>query len=130
VPPGTAPEIAAAIDDLGVGALTGVAERYQDATVTVLPSVDEAFGLVLVESLACGTPVVASDSGGMPEIVTSEVGRLVAPEDIDALAVAVLEAIAMARDPQMPKRCADHAQQWSWDTVGPHHLDAYQAALR
>jgi glycosyltransferase involved in cell wall biosynthesis len=129
VPPGTPAEIAAAIDDIGVGDLAEVTRRYQEATVTVLPSVDEAFGLVLVESLACGTPTVASDSGGMPEIVTDEVGRLAAPEDAGSLAAAVLEAIGMARDPDVPARCAQHAQRWSWDTVGPHHLEAYQAAL-
>src|SRR5581483_1107695 len=49
---------------LGLGAADAQAERYGRAWVTALPSVHEAFGLVLLESLACGTPVVASDGWG------------------------------------------------------------------
>ena len=49
-----------------------------------LPSVDEAFGLVLVESLAAGTPVVAARSGACPEIVTDDlIGRLFEPDAAD-----------------------------------------------
>ncbi len=60
----------------------------------MLPSVDEAFGLVLVESLAAGTPVVAARSGACPEIVTDDaIGRLFEPDDADDLARAMGEAI-------------------------------------
>jgi glycosyltransferase involved in cell wall biosynthesis len=44
-------------------------EAYRSASVTALPSVDEAFGLVLVESLACGTPAVGRRSGAIPEVL-------------------------------------------------------------
>src|SRR5438128_1750938 len=55
----------------------GVAPVLQRAWASVLPSRNEAFGLVLVESLACGTPVVGTRDGGIPEIVDSEeIGRL------------------------------------------------------
>jgi phosphatidylinositol alpha-mannosyltransferase len=123
------PDVAAAIDDLGVGSLDEVPQRYRDATVTVLPSVDEAFGLVLVESLASGTPVVASDSGGMPEIVTSAVGRLAIADDAADLARGILEAVSLARDPATPTACAEHSGHWTWDVVGPHHLAAYERAI-
>ena len=46
-----------------------LADAYREAWVSVLPSVNEAFGLVLAEALACGTPVVAADRGGMPEVL-------------------------------------------------------------
>jgi glycosyltransferase involved in cell wall biosynthesis len=134
--PGVVPEdmpaqVRAAIDVLGAGSLDDVPRRYREATVTVLPSQDEAFGLVLVESLACGTPVVAARSGGMPEIVTPEsgVGALAPVGDIDALADAIITTVALAADPATPARCADHAKSWSWDKVGPDHLAAYQAAI-
>jgi len=128
LPDGLDPKVRNAIDHAGAGDLHEMPQRYRDATVTVLPSVDEAFGLVLVESLACGTPVVASDSGGMAEIVTAEVGELVPPDDSAALANAILAVAASAAAPDTPRRCAEHAATWSWDSVGPRHLAAYDQA--
>lgn len=116
------------VDDLGAGSLADVPGRYRDATVTVLPSIDEAFGLVLVESLACGTPVVCSDSGGMPEIVSDQVGRVVRPDDPAALAAGIVEAVRLAAEPGVAARCADHATWWGWDSVGPMHALAYGRA--
>lgn len=120
----------AAIDVLGVGHLDDVAARFRSATLSVLPSVNEAFGLVLVESMACGTPVVATDSGSMPEIVNTDVGRLAAVDDPASLAAAILEVVALAADPATPQRCVAHAAQWSWDAIGPQHLAVYQDVLR
>lgn len=131
VPGGVPAEVAAAIDDIGTGELADVPQRYRDATVTVLPSEDEAFGLVLVESLACGTPVVAARSGGIPEIVTAdaEVGALAPLGDAAALADAIVSTVRLAADPETPVRCVQHAKHWSWDAVGPDHLAAYRFGL-
>ena len=117
-----------ALDVLGAGTLADVPERYRNATVCVLPSVEEAFGLVLVESLASGTPVVCSQSGGMPEIVTPEVGAVVAPDDAAALAEGIRAALRLAADPQTVGRCAARAALWDWDVVGPLHERAYGRA--
>jgi glycosyltransferase involved in cell wall biosynthesis len=63
---------------------------YRAARLTVLPSEYEAFGLVLLESLAAGTPVVASRVGGIPEFVEDgEAGLLVPPRDPAALEEAI-----------------------------------------
>ena len=68
-----------------------------DLDVLALPSVEpESYGLVLVEALASGTPVVTTDHGGPPEIVaraTPGTARAVAPGDADALAAALLELL-------------------------------------
>ena len=45
----------------------------------MLPSVSETFGRMLVESMACGTPAVASAAGGMPEVLTGEFARYLFP---------------------------------------------------
>ena len=116
------------LDDLGPGVVGDVPGRYRAATVCVLPSVEEAFGLVLVESLASGTPVVCSRSGGMPEIVTPEVGRVVAPDSAAALADGIREALELAADPRTAERCAQRAVLWDWDVVGPLHELAYGRA--
>lgn len=126
--PGLRRAVADVVDDLGAGSLADLPERYRQATVSVLPSVEEAFGLVLVESLACGTPVVCSRSGGMPEIVTDSVGRIAAPDDPASLADAVLEAVALARLPDTSARCAARARLWDWDVIGPQHELAYARA--
>lgn len=74
--------LVAAAEALGVRLLlpppdAPVLPAYREAWVTVLPSEHEAFGLVLLESLACGTPVVGRRDGGIPEIVASDAyGRL------------------------------------------------------
>lgn len=117
-----------ALDRLGPGAPDDVPARYRAATVTVLPARHEAFGLVLVESLASGTPVVCVDDGGPPEIVTDPgVGRVVPPDDAAALAAAIVDVAALAGDPATPGRCAEHARSWDWATsIGPRHVAVYR----
>jgi glycosyltransferase involved in cell wall biosynthesis len=130
LPDSVEPRVRQAIDVPGVGTTTELAQRFRSATLTVLPSVNEAFGLVLVESMACGTPVVAVRSGSLPEIVRPEVGGLAEPDDVGSLADALIRTVELAAEPATPLRCTELAQQWSWDVVGPQHLAAYEAARR
>lgn len=104
-------------------------DLYRAATVTALPSSDEALGLVLLESLACGTPVVAGDDGGPLEIVTDDrVGRLVPPRDAERLAAALCDVIDLSRAEGTAARCAEHARRWDWATrVGPEHEAVYRS---
>ena len=55
----------------------------------VLPSFSESFGLVLIEALASGQPVIGSDVGGIKEIITPEVGLLIDPNSPETIADAV-----------------------------------------
>ncbi|HEX2065250.1 MAG TPA: glycosyltransferase family 4 protein [Candidatus Thermoplasmatota archaeon] len=98
---------------------------YRGARLTVLPSVtrQEAFGITLVESMACGTPVVASALPGVAEVAS--VGGLVAPPgDADALAAQLRSALAggLVRGPALAHRV--HAA-YSWDVVADRLLDVY-----
>jgi glycosyltransferase involved in cell wall biosynthesis len=118
--------VVASIDFLGTGSVDDVPARYRQASVTLLPSVDEAFGMALVESLATGTPVVCSPSGGMPEIVQGADVGVVAERTPEAMASAIEQALALAGDERTPKRCVEHSKSWDWDeAVGPTHLDLY-----
>ena len=65
-----------------------LARLYAGAAVLVLPSLYESFGLPVLEAMACGTPVVASDLPALRELV-GDAGVLVDPNDVDALAEAV-----------------------------------------
>jgi phosphatidylinositol alpha-mannosyltransferase len=121
----------AATDVAGVGELADLPGRYRAATVTVLPSRYEAFGLVLVESLASGTPAVATAEGGPVEILDDPLtGRTAAPADPASLAAALDAAVALAADPQTPGRCAEHARRYDWQVVGPAHEALYAHAAR
>lgn len=132
VPLGDRGRVADAVDALGAGRPEEVPARYRNATVTVLPSRGEAFGMVLVESLASGTPVVCNADGGMPEIVSdASIGRVADASDAGSLGAAILAAIALAAEPGSPGRCAAHARRWDWDDVIlPCHELLYRRVAR
>ena len=101
---------------LGPVAPGAMADLYGRAWVTVLPAAAEAFGLVLVESLACGTPIVSLDQGGPTEIVQPAVGRTASPDATD-LARACGEALDLARTAGIAETCRDAARPWDWATA-------------
>ena len=66
---------------------------YNISDVSVVPSRKEAFGLVAIESIACGTPVIATNQGGMPDFISKDVGLLVEKENISELRNAILKIL-------------------------------------
>jgi teichuronic acid biosynthesis glycosyltransferase TuaC len=106
-----------------------VAGLMGTSAVLVLPSRMEASGTVLVEAMACGTPVVATRCGGPEDYVTPDVGRLVAVDDHVALADALVEVLRdRARfDPQTLRRYA--LDRFAWPRIVDGWLGAYDRAL-
>jgi teichuronic acid biosynthesis glycosyltransferase TuaC len=74
--------------------------RYANASCLALPSRSEGLPCVVAEALLSGRPVVATDVGGVSELVDRSVGRLIPPEDVPALAQALDEVLAQAHDPK------------------------------
>jgi glycosyltransferase involved in cell wall biosynthesis len=94
----------------------------------VLPSLSEAFGIVNLEAMACGKPVISTYNGGSDEIVTSEeFGFLVKPADSDILAEKILEALDKKWDPFAIRR---HAEEYSWNAITVQFLKIYQTIVK
>jgi glycosyltransferase involved in cell wall biosynthesis len=97
-----------------LGHVPGLAELYHAADVTVLASViSEAFGRTVIESMACGTPVVASNAGGIPEILTGEFEQYLVPVGDHRALAARLQSLRgwRDRDPGLADRCRAHVER-------------------
>ena len=76
-------------DVIFTGSRDDVEDIIPGCDVLVLPSFSESFGLVLIEALACGKPVIGSDVGGISEIINDDVGLLVNPKKVSSIAKAI-----------------------------------------
>ena len=107
----------------------GVAAVFRQAWVTALAAYNEAFGLVLVESLACGTPVVALRDGGAPEIVDSpEIGRLFEGGH-EELARALLEGLELGAGEGVREACRARAEHFDSARCAAEHELLYMELL-
>ncbi|WP_079031721.1 D-inositol-3-phosphate glycosyltransferase [Streptomyces specialis] len=111
---------------------TGLADWYRAASVLVMPSYSESFGLVAAEAQACGTPVVAAAVGGLPVVVRDgETGFLVDGHDPADYARALRP---LAGGPALTDRlgaaAARHARDFGWDATAADMLTVYGAAVQ
>jgi phosphatidylinositol alpha-mannosyltransferase len=107
-----------------------LASAYGEAWLTVLPAVDEAFGLALIESLACGTPVIGHGAGGIPEIIDRDgIGGLFDRLDPGDLARVLADGLELAGDPSTPARCRSRAEEFSTDVAADRYLALYRRVL-
>ncbi|HID28420.1 MAG TPA: glycosyltransferase family 1 protein [Desulfobacterales bacterium] len=105
---------------------------YHVADLFVMSSIQEGLGTAVIDALALGKPVVATNSGGIPEIIRNgETGRLVAPADPAALAEGIIELLA---NPETAKRMAKRGQavvrqDFSVEAMVDKNVDVYQQIL-
>lgn len=105
-----------------VDSRSALVDAYRDAWVSALPSEGEAFGLVLVESLACGTPAVGRRAGAIPEVLDGEDVGVLFEGGPPELAAALLEGLELAGEPATAARCRSHAERFSTR----RSVDAYE----
>ncbi len=115
------------IDVLALGEPKDQAERYGRSWVSALPSKNDSFGLVVIESLACGTPFAASNNAALPELITDGVtGRLCDPDDPHSVADALRGCFDLAQRPETVEKCRSFAARYDWDTqVAPAYARIY-----
>jgi glycogen(starch) synthase len=133
-------ELRRLVDELGLGHrvhFTGFLEEralrlhYAAADVAVTPSLYEPFGLVATEAMACGTPVVVSDTGGLREIVTDGTGLRFPPQDADQLADRIAEILT---DPGLAERLVARGRErirarYDWSDVAERTAKAYATTV-
>ena len=100
---------------------------YAAATLFVFPSLYEGFGMPPLEAMACGTPVVTSNSSSLPEVV-GDAGLMAPPHDSAAFAAAISRVLSdPALHQELRERGLVQATRFSWRVTAERTLAAYEA---
>jgi glycosyltransferase involved in cell wall biosynthesis len=99
---------------------------YRAADVFVYPSLNETFGLPILEAMACGCPVVTSDTSAMPE-TAGQAALLADPREPASIARAIVAAVGPDRD-RLRDLGLRRASQFSWGATAAATLDVYREA--
>ena len=103
---------------------------YRGAEVFVFPSRREGFGLPPLEAMACGTPVVASNSGPLPEII-GPAGFAVDPDDVRGMAGAIIAIIMQAPlAADLRRQGPQQAAKFTWEQTAVETLKVYDRIMR
>ncbi len=116
----------------GIASRAELASLLHGCALFALPSIWEAFGIASLEAMVCGKAVVASDCGGIPEVVRHrETGLLVPPGDPAALGAALLELMCDPARARAMGQCGRELalSKFTWSTVTDRYLEAYRLAL-
>jgi D-inositol-3-phosphate glycosyltransferase len=102
-------------------------EYYQAASLVVVPSYNESFGLVAVEAQACGTPVVAANVGGLPTAVADGISGVLVDGHDPHYYSAVIERLVLDPDAltRLGRAASLHARQFGWARTAERTLAAY-----
>lgn len=101
------------------------------ADLFVLPSSNpEPFGLVLLEAMACGLPVIATSAGGPLDIISDDMGWLVPPRDIDSLCSSILNALDNVSLRSIGELALTRASLFDVNKIGNQYLNKYRSLVR
>lgn len=112
------------IDEADLPALYSAAEAF------VFPSLYEGFGLPPLEAMACGTPVVTSNTSSLPEVV-GDAALTVDPYDVDGLAAAIERVLTdETLRADLRRRGIERASRFTWEQAASETLEIYQQVLK
>ncbi len=111
------------VDDADKGAL------YAGAAALVFPTLYEGFGFPVLEAMLCGTPVIASNTSSLPELV-GEAGLLVSPTDVDAISAAMLRLDDAALCQSLREKGLLQAGHFTWQAAARAALAAFETLER
>jgi D-inositol-3-phosphate glycosyltransferase len=105
---------------------------YSAAEVLVMPSHYESFGMVALEAMACGTPVIASQVGGLAFLVQDGVTGFHVPDGDDEALCEKLTRLNTDHDlrRQMGENASNYACEYAWETIARHIITVYQSLLQ
>jgi glycosyltransferase involved in cell wall biosynthesis len=107
-----------------------LAQHYSAVQIAVVPSLYEGFGIPAAEAMACGTPVIATTGGALPEVV-GDAGILVPPANADALAAAIRRLL---NDKQAQRQMSEAGkkrvrEKFNWEQAARRTLEVYQEVI-
>jgi len=104
---------------------------YSAADVVIMPSHYESFGMVALEAMACGTPVIATQVGGLAFLVQDgETGYHIPVGDVEALSDRLINLLEDdALHARMSKKAAEFAQDYAWGKIADQMAELYQQVL-
>jgi alpha-1,3-rhamnosyl/mannosyltransferase len=112
-----------------VGYVLDKEQLYVGARLVVVPSLDEGFGIPVLEAMAAGVPVIAAERGALPEVL-GDAGMLIDPNDADQFAAAIDRMLTCD---EFARRCAEsglaRARLFSWPSAAAALRRAYESAL-
>ncbi|MGH9946536.1 MAG: glycosyltransferase [Pyrinomonadaceae bacterium] len=117
------------VEFVGIKTPGEVAQYMCESALLVLPSRTETFGAVLIEALACGTPVVATRCGGTEDIVNDKVGKLVSKENPEELADAILEVAGQRHRFNSEDLRGYALTNFAWEEIARQTIDLYGKAI-
>lgn len=118
---------------LFLGTQSEVMELLSLGDLFLLPSEKESFGLAALEAMACGTPVVASDAGGIPEVIQDGITGYICP--IGDISCMIEKSLSILKDPVKQQQMALAGQAWARsefgaDKIVPQYIALYERLLR
>ena len=105
---------------------------YSAADILIMPSYYESFGMVALEAMACGTPVIASQVGGLPFVVQNGITGFVVPGGSPEALTKTLIKLMTQPDlrAKMGQQAANYALNYSWELISKRIADTYATMLQ